>query len=370
MDDGSHTAAVADPYGQDEFTEARAGRRPAHELIASLTTWFRDGQPALADATARDIVVPGGGASSDLFLVEIVGGSGVQRVAVRFEPTYAVYPVVDLELQYVVTLAASEHSSAPVPRPLWYEPDPAWLGAPFIVSEAAPGVVGGDIVGSWAEKLAPFEQQKLWERSIEALAALHACDIDAAGIRHRTLPTDGATALDRALAYWQRYLAFVSEGDEFPLLEHAVDRLCAERPAVTLPDTLVWGDARLGNMLFVGTTPSALLDFEFCHVGLREFDVAFFSIFDTILAKHFLGTSRLPGYLDHDETIDHYEAVAGCTIAHRDYFTLMACTYSALATTRVLQGRAAAGYVDPAFVHRHGPMVALAEQLGAPLDMA
>jgi aminoglycoside phosphotransferase (APT) family kinase protein len=361
---------AADPYCQNEFTDARAGRRPADEIVAALTTWFRSGQPRLRDAAVGDVVVPGGGASSDLFLVQVDSSSaGHRRVAVRMAPAYAVYPVVDLGAQFHVTLAAHTHSAAPVPRPLWYEADSSWIGAPFIVAEAAPGAVGGDI-GGWAAELTPSDQRKLWERSIEALATLHECDLDAAGIRPFTLPTPGATALDRALGYWRRYLEFVGDGDEFPLLAEAVDRLHTERPATTLPDALVWGDARLGNMLFVDGRPSALLDFEFCHVGVREFDVAFFSIFDSILARHFLGTARLPGYLDHDRTLDHYEAVSGCRIGDRDYFTLMACTYSALATTRVLQGRAAAGYVDPSFVHLHGPMAALAEQLGAPLDSA
>ena len=115
-------------------------------------------------------------------------------------------------------------------------------------------------------------------------------------------------------------------------------RVRDDRPDDVLPDALVWGDARLGNMLFVDGEPSALLDFEFCHVGLREFDVAFFSLFDEILAVHFMRTERLSGYPGHDESLDLYEAVSGNPIRHRSYFTLMACTYSALATTRVLQG--------------------------------
>jgi hypothetical protein len=36
----------------------------------------------------------------------------------------------------------------------------------------------------------------------------------------------------------------------------------------------------------------------------------------------------------------------------------------------VLQGRARGGYVDPSFVHRHGPMAALAGLLDASLDDA
>jgi aminoglycoside phosphotransferase (APT) family kinase protein len=367
---GEAEPAPTDPYGQDEFTEARAGRRRVAELAAALSRWYREGPPNKPGAVVREVVVPGGGASSDLFLVALDGVDECPRVAVRMAPSYAVYPVVDLALQHRVTSAAHLHSTAPIPRPLWYEPDDQWLDAPFLVTEAAPGVVGGDVDGGWACALPVGEQRAVWERSIEALAALHACDVEAAQLRDAHLPAPGATSLDRALAYWRSYLAFVSDGDEFPLLEHAVDRLHAERPDTVLPDTIVWGDARLGNMLFVDGRPSALLDFEFCHVGLREFDVAFFSVFDDILARHFLHRARLPGYLGHDETLDLYEAITGQRLGDRAYFTLMACTYSALATTRVLQGRAASGYVDPSFVHRHGPMAALAEQLGASLDDA
>jgi prepilin-type processing-associated H-X9-DG protein len=315
--------------------------------------------------------VPGGGASSDLFLARIEGGpDGPRRVAVRLEPTYAVYPVVDLEHQFELTRWAADHSGAPVPRPLWHEGDGSWLGRPFIVTEAAPGEVGGDVLGGWPVALTDAQRRDVWTRSIDALAALHACELPADGAARRVLPAPGDSAVARALAYWEMYLRLVSRDDEFPLLERAVARLRAERPADVLPDALVWGDARLGNMLFVDGHPSALLDFEFCHVGLREFDVAFFSIFDHILAVHFMQAARLGGYLGHDETFDYYEAVSGTPIRHREYFTLMASTYSALAVTRVLQGRAAAGYVDTAFVHRHGPMAALAELLGTDLDDA
>ena len=360
-----------DPYGQHEFTGARTQHRPVSELDVALSRWFRDGPPQEPAAAVSDVDVPAGGASSDLFLVRVTGlRGGDRRVAVRLEPSYAVYPVVDLEQQFRLARAASEHSRAPVPRPLWYEAEPRWLGSAFIVTAAAPGLVGGDVLGGWPLALSPDERRRLWERSIEALASLHACDLAAAGLHDGGLPVPGASALDRAIAYWETYLRFVSQGDEFPLLERAVARVRDERPDAVLPDALVWGDARLGNMLFVDNEPSALLDFEFCHVGLREFDVAFFSLFDEILAVHFMGAERLSGYPSHDESLDHYESVSGNPIRHRSYFTLMAGTYSALATTRVLQGRAAAGYVDPSLVHGHGPMKALAELLGASISEA
>jgi aminoglycoside phosphotransferase (APT) family kinase protein len=214
-----------DPYGQDEFTGARADRRTVSELAAALTRWYRAGPPQQAAATATDVVVPGGGASSDLFLVRIEDPSAdTSPIAVRLAPSYAVYPVVDLALQFDVATAAHRHSSAPIPRPLWHETDTTWLGAEFIVTDAAPGVVGGDVGNGWTSALVPAEQRRVWERSIDALVALHACDLDAAGITQAHLPSAGSTALDRAITYWERYLEFVCDGDEFPLLATAVAR--------------------------------------------------------------------------------------------------------------------------------------------------
>jgi hypothetical protein len=110
--------------------------------------------------------------------------------------------------------------------------------------------------------------------------------------------------------------------------------------------------------------PNALVDFEFAHVGLREFDVAFFSFVDKVISEYFNGVPRLEGLLGHAETLDYYESIANSTIRDRYYFTVMASTYNCLAVTRVLQGRAAQGFVPDSFVRTHGPMNALADLLG------
>jgi hypothetical protein len=104
-------------------------------------------------------------------------------------------------------------------------------------------------------------------------------------------------------------------------------------------------------------------------VGLREFDVVFFSFFDKVLAEYFMDTERLEGFPGHDESIDYYESVSGRPIRHRRYFTIMASVYNTLATTRVLQGRVATGVVPAAFIHTHGPMRALADLLDLDPDM-
>ena len=114
--------------------------------------------------------------------------------------------------------------------------------------------------------------------------------------------------------------------------------------------------------LFEGVTPCALLDFEFAHVGLRQFDIAFYALMDHVMAEGFAGGApRLPGFPGINETLDLYEDLTGLAVSHRDYLLRMALTYMALSTTRVYQRLAARGQVDPAEVSRNPPLRLLAE---------
>ena len=51
----------------------------------------------------------------------------------------------------------------------------------------------------------------------------------------------------------------------------------------------MWGDASLRNMLFDGLRPVALMDFEFAHVGLCDFDIVFYALMDPVMARGFAG---------------------------------------------------------------------------------
>ena len=40
------------------------------------------------------------------------------------------------------------------------------------------------------------------------------------------------------------------------------------------PDVLSWGDARIGNIIYAGFEPAAVLDWEMAALGPRELDVS------------------------------------------------------------------------------------------------
>jgi len=131
------TSSAADEFGQHGFERRRATRLA--EIREGLRPWLQNGPPGLAADDIVELTMPGGGASSDLVVVELSSG---MRFVVRLQPTEPVYPDTDLGRQYRCTAAAAAHGPAPVPAPLWLEPDASVLGMPFLVSEHVAGRAG------------------------------------------------------------------------------------------------------------------------------------------------------------------------------------------------------------------------------------
>lgn len=346
--------------------ETTLHRDPA-QVSGALEAWLRSRWPG---AHTTGLAAPGGsGASSELFFLDIGGapfcaGPASVETVLRLAPTYPVYPVVDLQLQTTCMRAAARHSAAPVPDVYAVETDPSWLGVPFLLMQRMRGNGAPDwpsyVLEGWMHALDPSAQRQLWFNGVEAIAALHATDLRAAGVGAAHLPAQGPTPLARMLDYWQMYLALIRESGDYPVLEGAVGWLCRQDVAFGTAEGLVWGDASLRNMLFEGLRPVALMDFEFAHVGLPVFDIAFYALMDHVMARGFAGgAARLPGFAGVAETLDYYESLTGREVRSRDYLLRMALTYMSLATTRVFQRLAAQGRISWADVARNPPLCLL-----------
>ena len=334
-------------------------------VSAGLDRWLAERFPG---ARTTGLAVPGGsGASSELFFAVVQGapwatGAGDAEVVLRLAPAHAVYPVVDLGIQADCMRVAARGGAVPVPCVHAVETDPRWLGKPFLLMQRLHGRGAPDwpsyVLEGWIRELPEDAQRKLWLRAIDAIALLHSTDVS--DIPQARLAAPGATPLDRMLGYWERFLAFVHDGGDYPVLQDAVASLRRDRPLLPEREGLVWGDASLRNMLFEDARPVALMDFEFAHVGVCDFDIAFFAIMDHIMAEGFAGgAARLPGFPGVAETFDYYAAVNGRPVGSRDYLMRTALTYSAMATTRVYQRLASQGRVAPEDVARNPPLALL-----------
>jgi aminoglycoside phosphotransferase (APT) family kinase protein len=297
-----------------------------------LGRWLAARIPDAEELRLSELRAPqSSGFSNDtlLFEVEYRRGGRAQREALvaRVQPTgYQVFPEYDMALQFRA-LELLAPTDVPVPRARWLEPsDASVLGAPFYVMDQVPGRVPPDNppyhVAGWVTEISPEERAALWWGGIECMARIHRLDWRAAGFGFLDRPGRGASALDQQLAYYDDYLRWAACGREQPTVEAARAWLLRNRPEGE-PTVLSWGDARIGNILFDGTKPVAVLDWEMIGIGSPEMDLAWQIFLDR---HHSAGIDqpRLAGFPSYEETVERYQALTGFAVRHLHYYEVFA----------------------------------------------
>ena len=283
---------------------------------------------------------PRGGFSSDTVFVRATwSASGrpfehdlVLRTAPRGPGTFADY---DLSAQTAAQLAAAD-AGVPVADPV-FEPDPAWIGCPFVLMRRVDGHLAGSVtlIDPWLTSLDEVARGRVARGLIGMLARIHtAAPPGPELVPHR----DNAAELD----HWDAYLTWSSDGAPVATLVDAL-RWCREhRPEHEPEPALLWGDARLENMV-VGDdlTVRAVLDWDMATVGAPWHDLAWFTSLDT--SMEYLFGRRLPGWPDREATIASYEAAAGCAVGSLDWYETLALLRSTALMTRLGYLRRAAG---------------------------
>ncbi len=255
------------------------------------------------------------------------------RWAVRVGATgYRVYPQDTLLQQAAILHALDGADGIPVPRVLAVEPDPTVLGAPFFVMSYVPGRVAADYPSyhrsGWFAELAPHRRRSLWWRAVGALARLHSLEPD--GL---PLPILAAAGAGDQLEQWSASLGFYGCADE-PVVSSALDWLHRNLPARTGRRALLWGDARLGNIVYADDGIAALLDWEMAGIGDPQSDLAWFLYLDRHLSEG-IGAPRLPGLPTPAETVQAYQSLTGRQLGELGFFTVLAGLKLALITAAV-----------------------------------
>ena len=139
---------------------------------------------------------------------------------------------------------------------------------------------------------------------------------------------------DAEISFWADYLEWSSAGAPVPALVDALEWCRARRPASEAEPVLLWGDVRLGNVIFGhDLKPRAVLDWDMASVGAPEHDVAWFATIEsttrTLLGQH------LAGFPDRDGTIAQYEALSGRTLRDVEWYEILALIRSTAIMTRI-----------------------------------
>jgi aminoglycoside phosphotransferase (APT) family kinase protein len=306
-------------------------RRDLESDRKRLAAWLGAKLPDAADLQVSELVGPeSSGFSNDTLLFDLAyqreGRHEREPLVVRIQPTgYQVFPEYDLGLQYR-TMEALAATDVPVPRMRWLEEDPSVLGAPFYVMGQVRGRVPPDNppyhAGGWMTEISPEECAAVWWGGIECIAKIHRLDYASLGFSFLDRPELGDTPLDQHLAYYQRYLEWAARGLEEPTAEAALEWLQKHKPSGE-PTVLCWGDARIGNIIFDGTTPAAVLDWEMVGLGSPTMDLAWQIFLDK---HHSIGieTARLEGFPGYDETVERYQQLSGHRVEHLYYYEVFA----------------------------------------------
>ncbi|MDQ8703369.1 phosphotransferase family protein [Streptomyces sp. LHD-70] len=321
----------------------RTTTRDPEELTRRLTAWL---DTRLPGARATGVSVPeSNGMSSETLLFDLdhpeppLRGCALRLAA---DPdAYTIFPVYDMKRQYDTMRLVAEHTGIPVPRVLWLEEDPGPLGAPFFVMERKEGRVPPDVMpytyeGNWLHSASDAERADLEDATLRIIARLHD-RFPVEHARHLELPGDGSP-LQRHVEAQRAYYAWVVDGRlRSPLIERAFDRLVELWPDDPGAPVLNWGDARIGNIIYDGFTPAAVLDWEMAALAPREVDLGW-----TVYLHRFFqdltvsfGQPGLPDLLRRERIESRYAELTGHTPRAMDFYTLYAALRHAVVMLRV-----------------------------------
>ncbi len=387
---------------------APKGQAENAEFEARLLAWLAKRMPNAADLRVSGLRKPGAGMSSDTHLFTVhwrgealespVAGSGAPRgsqpapaktsaanatgarsldMVLRCAPrAEGPFPEYDLAMQFGIMRQLGEHTDVPVPEVLWQEEDPSWLGVPFLTMKAVAGEPPLDwpsyhASGFYAD-LSESARRTLWTATIDALAKLHRADWRALGLDFVPGGRPGDDPERHVLQYWRRYLDEWIKDDPrevVPVYDEALDWL--ERNQPPCPRTgLVWGDAKLGNVLYRvapegGAAPvevAAVIDWEIAMIGDPQVDLASLRISD-LRAQQSAGRC-LPGTPSESELIALYERASGEKVRDFRWDMLYSAFWRGAVTIKVMRRMKAQGHdISDEMLTNHFPVPLMRELL-------
>jgi aminoglycoside phosphotransferase (APT) family kinase protein len=210
------------------------------------------------DATIDNAAPLAGGASRDMWLVEVTIGGSHHKLVLRRDPPTTMNEQALTRAQEFAVMERAHEKGVKVSRPRWLCDDPSVLGGAFFLMDYVEGIaIGRKIVQ--APELADA-RKALPEQMAEQLALIHSLE----PFDFLPRPPEGVNPAQDAIH--QCYAVLDSLGVSSPVFEFALR--WADRHAPPCEQmTFIHGDFRLGNLIVNQNGLAAVADWEFSHVG-------------------------------------------------------------------------------------------------------
>jgi aminoglycoside phosphotransferase (APT) family kinase protein len=298
--------------------------RPAGPLAGVL-------EPALAGWLTGHTGQPGpwelrrlaGGNSNQTFLL----ASGEAEYILRRPPQHALSASAHSVAREHRVLTALAGTGVPAPRPIALCQDPAVPLAPFLVMEHVAGAVSitGELPAGYRDD--PAALTLVGYEVVDALAAVHRLDWQAAGLDGFGRPD---RFLERQVQRWYRQWQSIARRP-LPAMDRIAGWLERNRPP-DRPPALLHGDFHLDNCLFDAREPRlrAVIDWEMATIGDPLLDLGLLLALwgERPLADPAMpaiqAVSRAAGAPDRDRLLARYQDAAGHQVAHLRYYRCLA----------------------------------------------
>jgi aminoglycoside phosphotransferase (APT) family kinase protein len=321
------------------------------------------------DAAFLALEMPEQGTTSATRVGRVMWEGREVRLVLRVEPDRLMqFPRNDVLAEGEINELLARHG-VPVPRVLWKEATGRVLGTPFIVLEFVEGRVPPTVPGhhttGWVTAVSAAERRRMYTSGLRALVDLHEAPWQ--GLERinagRTADLDGF--LER-LTSWHDWVA---QGRDLAMVNEGLEAVLRDRPTTVGAPSLIWGDARLGNMIFgEDYALGALLDFDMPFIGPAEVDIAWWAMFEEWMTVGW-GVEPLEGVPVGDELFDEYTRLGGREILDRDYWVLLSAVRMSVITARFTDLQVAAGRMPAeTTMQTENPFTQMiARRLGRPL---
>lgn len=319
-------ATPPEPDVVETAAEAAALRRPPLLVLEPLAAYLdREGLGA-GPLAATPI---GEGHSNVTFLIE----RGGDRLVLRRPPRPPLPPSAHDVVREARLQRALAREGVRVPRILAICEDPAVIGMPFYVMEHVDAHVAGPTLPA-PLAVAPDRRAAFAVELVDALAELHAVDINAAGLDW----------LGRRSGYLGRQLRRFSglwadnRTRDMPEMDRVTAWLQAHVPAAE-ETTVVHGDYRLGNAMFVADPLPrlrAILDWELATLGDPLADIGYLVAMwaepgdeETPMSR-LSAVTRLPGFPGRAALRERYASRTGRALDDLRFYEVLALWKSAV----------------------------------------